>query len=128
MHLTSFSEVRRWATAIREAVLARPMPPWHADPAIGHFRNDLSRTPPDIATLQSWVDAGAPEGDPSDAPPARQFAAGWRISKPDVVFELPAPNPVPARGVLEHQSHESPPHFQENRSPAMPQVLPTPRL
>src|SRR5258708_38390988 len=104
MHLTSFSEVRRWATAIREAVLSRRMPPWHADPAIGHFRNDLSLTSADIATLQSWVDAGAPEGDPSDAPPARQFAAGWRISKPDVVFELPAPNAVRAKGGREQQT------------------------
>ena len=45
------------------------MPPWFADPHVGHFSNDPSLTPQEIATLTSWANAGAPAGDPSDAPP-----------------------------------------------------------
>jgi len=40
MSLMSFQEVRPWARAIREKVLARAMPPWHADPGIGEYSND----------------------------------------------------------------------------------------
>ena len=47
---------------------------------------------------------GAPEGDPTAAPPALVWpAGGWQI-KPDVSVDLP-PYPVPARGIAErHQA------------------------
>src|SRR5262245_11070356 len=37
MSLLSYKEVRPWAKAIREKVLSREMPPWHADPHVGQF-------------------------------------------------------------------------------------------
>src|SRR5262245_20787446 len=40
MPLTSFTEARPWVRAIKQAVTSRAMPPWGADPAIGHFAND----------------------------------------------------------------------------------------
>ena len=40
MSLMNFEEVRPWARAIREKVLTRAMPPWHAEPQIGEFSND----------------------------------------------------------------------------------------
>ena len=42
MPLITYQQVRPWARSIRERVASRDMPPWHADPAIGHFRNDRS--------------------------------------------------------------------------------------
>src|SRR5262249_17528459 len=43
------------------------------------------------------------KGDPKDLPPPREFAEGWRIGKPDAVFEIPqeykVPAKAPARGV-----------------------------
>ena len=40
-----------------------------------------------------WVKAGAPEGDPADAPPAieRDDYEGWAIGKPDLVVNLAEP-------------------------------------
>jgi hypothetical protein len=39
--------------------------------------------------VAAWVDAGAPEGSPKDAPPARQWADGWMLGKPDMVLTIP---------------------------------------
>ena len=46
MALRTYDEVRPWARAIKQKVVAREMPPWFADPAHGTFANDarLSQT------------------------------------------------------------------------------------
>jgi len=40
MSLITYKETRPWAAAIRQAVVTRAMPPWHADPHVGEFMND----------------------------------------------------------------------------------------
>src|SRR5499433_766818 len=40
----SYKDVRPWAKSIREKVANREMPPWHADAAYGHFKNDRRLT------------------------------------------------------------------------------------
>src|SRR4051794_18096181 len=40
MSLVTYHEVRPWAAAIREAIIQRAMPPWHADPHTGEYIND----------------------------------------------------------------------------------------
>ena len=88
MSLMTYKDTRPWARPIREAVVSRKMPPWHADPKVGDFINDPRLTDAEIATIDSWVRTGAKEGDPKDLPPAPVFAAGWHI-KPDVVLTIP---------------------------------------
>src|SRR6476646_1990774 len=84
--LLTYEKARPWAKAIRAAVLQKKMPPWFADPQFGAFSNNASLPQRDIDKLVSWVDAGAPFGDKKDLPQPRNFAEGWLISKPDVVF------------------------------------------
>src|SRR5579863_6240953 len=98
MPLRSYTEVRPWAKAIRQAVITRKMPPWNAEGPRGKFRNDPSLTQPEIDKLTNWIDAGAPEGSVQDAPPARNFVEGWSIGTPDVVFEMPEAYDVPVAG------------------------------
>src|SRR5882724_10145724 len=62
MPLTTYAETRRWAAAIREAVVSKKMPPWFADPCCGHFANDRSLSAGERETLIAWADARAPEG------------------------------------------------------------------
>src|SRR4030095_11653813 len=64
MPLLTYQNVRPWAKALKEAVLTRKMPPWFADSSVQHYRNDASLSEADIEKVRSWVDAGAPEGDP----------------------------------------------------------------
>jgi hypothetical protein len=42
----SYKDARPWAKSIREQVVSRQMPPWHADPHVGAWANDrrLSQT------------------------------------------------------------------------------------
>lgn len=115
MPFLTYSGTRPWAKAIREQVLARKMPPWFADPCCGHFANDRSLSQPDIDTLVAWVNAGAPAGNPKDAPPPRQWPDGWNIGTPDAVFEMPAPFHVPAKGAVDYQYLILPTHFTEDR-------------
>ena len=127
MPLLTFEQTRPWAKSIREAVRLKRMPPWHADPAYGKFRNDLSMTFAEIETLIAWVDAGAQEGNRSDAPPAREFVNGWRIAKPDVVFQIPRESNVPASGTLEYVYLSVPTGFTEDRWVEMAEVRPSNR-
>ena len=89
MSFQTYKEVRPWAAAIREAVVTRSMPPWHADPHYGKFANDARLSDADVALVRDWVKQGAKEGNPAEMPPMPQFATGWRIGKPDAVFTIP---------------------------------------
>jgi hypothetical protein len=88
MSFLDYKSVRPWAKSIREAVLLKRMPPWFADPHTGPFANDPSLTEQEKQTLVRWVDEGAKEGNPRDLPTAPVYAAGWRIGKPDAVFDI----------------------------------------
>lgn len=73
MSLITFQDARPWARSIKQRVSTRQMPPWHIDQSVGvrKFKNDMSLTDEQIETIVRWVDAGAPEGDPKDLPPAK---------------------------------------------------------
>src|SRR5918911_1296188 len=66
MSLMTYKEARPWARSIKEKVVNRVMPPWHADPHVGDFKNDRRLSDKEIATISAWVDNGAPEGNPKD--------------------------------------------------------------
>jgi hypothetical protein len=99
MSLLTYAEARPWLKAIRAKVVSREMPPWHADPQFGEFRNDPTLTQAQIDTIAKWADAGAPKGNDADMPPAPKFATGWQGGEPDFVFEIPE-TPVPAEGEI----------------------------
>jgi hypothetical protein len=70
MSLITFEDARPWARSIRERVTTRQMPPWHIDKGVGvkKFKNDMSLSDEQIQTIVSWVDQGAPQGNPKDLP------------------------------------------------------------
>jgi len=111
----SYETTRPWAKAIKTAVLAKKMPPWFADSHFGEFANDRSLSEADIHTLVSWVDAGAPEGDPKAAPRPVEWVEGWRIGKPDAVISMPIEYHVPAKGTIDYQYIVIPTGFTEDK-------------
>jgi hypothetical protein len=115
MSLITYKDVRPWASAIREKVTTRVMPPWHADRQYGTFRNDLSLTQREIDTIAAWASSGAGEGNPSDLPALPTFPVGWQIGTPDQVFEMQADYQVPASGEIEYQYFEVPTNFTEDK-------------
>jgi hypothetical protein len=99
---------------IHEVVDERRMPPWHADPRIGEFKNDRSLTAAERATLLAWIDQGSPLGDARAVPAPRTFPDGWTIGTPDAVFEIPEPYVVPAQGTVEYVHIRMPTKFQQD--------------
>ncbi len=114
--LTSYDEAAGWAEMCREVTSQRRMPPWHADPAIGHFGNDARLSDEEIAMIDKWCDNGAPEGDPADLPPAPVFPEGWQIPEPDeVVYMADEAYDVPASGTIEYQKFVVDPGWTEDK-------------
>ena len=102
MSLLTYNEARPWAKAIKAAVVSQKMPPWFADPNVGHFANDRRLSEEQIKTVAAWVDSGAPEGNAKDRPAPRVFQEGWNL-KPDMVIEMPKAFELPARGTIDYQ-------------------------
>lgn len=98
MSLLDYADARPRAKAIREAVSDGSMPPWFADPDVGRFSNDPRLTAEEIRAVRAWVDAGAPEGDPADAPPPLAFPTEWIIGEPDLIVAMPSHANIPAEG------------------------------
>ena len=124
MSLVTYEQARPWAKAIRTAVLTGKMPPWQANPHYGKFSNDPTLAPAAKATLVAWVDGGAPEGNPAEAPKPIAFTEGWSISKPDAVFEMPDEFDIPAKGVLDYQYIPVATHFTEDKWVEQAEVRP----
>ena len=68
--LKTYEQARPWATAIKEMVLNRQMPPWGAVKGFGEFANDQGLTQDEINLIAEWAEGGAPEGDPALLPEA----------------------------------------------------------
>jgi hypothetical protein len=115
MSLLSYKDARPWARSIREKVLSREMPPWHADPRAGEFSNDRRLTEAEIETIRAWVDGGASEGDPRDLPPRPEIVEGWKMGKPDLVLQMPEEFTLEATGPDEYHFFEIDPGFTEDK-------------
>ena len=103
MPLLTYQQTRPWARSVRQAVALREMPPWFADPRFGEFSNDPSLSAEQIATVEKWVDSGAPAGLQQDAPPPVSWPEGRVIANPTLVTRMPRPFPIPARSTIDYQ-------------------------
>jgi len=100
--MSEYRMVRGFAPMMREVIRTKRMPPWHADPEIGHWVGDAGITDEDTQTLISWIEAGAPRGDGVD--PLTEIAPldnKWTLGEPDLILELPAYD-VPASGSVDY--------------------------
>ena len=122
MSLVTYKDARPWARQIRDAVVERRMPPWHADPNVGEFLNDPRLSDADIMTVDAWARTGAKEGDAKDLPPAPVFAEGWHI-KPDLVLTIPEFT-VSGASQDEYEYIYVPTNFTEDKWVQAAEVLP----
>src|SRR5436853_3260568 len=87
MSLATYDEARPWAKAIKEEVLNKRMPPWHAVKGFGDFRNAPALTQREIDLLVNWVEGGAPKGEDTDLPATPLYSDDWRLGKPDLILK-----------------------------------------
>jgi mono/diheme cytochrome c family protein len=121
----TYDQACRYAPAIRAAIQAKSMPPWFAVNGIGHFSNDPSLTPEQIATLDAWTAAQTPMGNPHDAPPPRHWAASWSIPQPDAILKMPQGVALPETGDVDYTYEIVPTHFTQDRWAQMTEILPS---
>jgi hypothetical protein len=106
MALITYQNVRPWARAIKNKVVAHEMPPWGASPASLKIANDRSLSRKDIETIVRWADGGVPKGDDKDLPAVPTFpAGGWAFGQPDAVIDLPIEVQVPPTGEFPQTSY-----------------------
>ncbi len=115
--LQTYDEAAGWAEMIDEVVREQRMPPWHADPKFGHFRNDSSLSAEEKEQIAKWVAAGAPEGDAKELPAPQQYAGSWMMpGGPDAVFYMSEePVDVPAEGTVAYRYYTVDPGFSEDK-------------
>lgn len=88
--LDSYELVKAFGPAAAAAVSSRKMPPWAAGAADVGYRENISLTDEQIATINEWVDTGMEEGDPSNpAEPLPPVATPF----PGTDLELTLPEP-----------------------------------
>ena len=108
----TYTDVRPWAKSIKDKVANRTMPPWHADPHFGNFKNDRTLSQKEIDTIVAWVDGGAVEGNVKDMPPVPTFVDGWTIGKPDMIIKVP--EYTYKAGADEYQYYDVATNFKED--------------
>ncbi|MGH9799906.1 MAG: DUF3471 domain-containing protein [Blastocatellia bacterium] len=111
----SYKDVRPWAKSIKEKVITREMPPWHADAHAGQFSNDMRLTQAEIDAITAWVDGGAKEGNPKDLPKVPDPATTWEIGKPDVVLPMPQEFTLAEKGADDYIYFRVPTGFTEDK-------------
>lgn len=108
MSLLSYSDAKPWAPLIKRALETGYMPPWGAHVRHkGEFKAERYIDEADKQTLIAWVDGGALEGNPADAPINTASIpgapeSGWWIGEPDLIVNLEQPVHV-ANDVIDWQ-------------------------
>jgi hypothetical protein len=114
MSFVTYKDARPYARAIEKAVVTKSMPPWFADPAVGHFKNAKVLTDDQIATITAWAEKGSVEGDAKDKPAPVDFGDGWTIGKPDIIVQYPHELAIPATGTIDQQNMLVYAHFDHD--------------
>ena len=85
---TSYQEVADWASTIQYVTEIKFMPPWQPNKEFSHFVGERGLSEEEITLITEWVDAGAPQGDPTKEPPLPYFPSGSQLGTPDLVLTM----------------------------------------
>jgi hypothetical protein len=96
--LLTYQDAAKRASLVATVTKKRYMPPWKPEPGYGNFDHVRALTDDQIARIQEWAAAGAPEGDTADKPVVPTFPTGWQAGEPDQVLKFSAPYTVRADG------------------------------
>ncbi|NRA96465.1 MAG: tetratricopeptide repeat protein [Planctomycetes bacterium] len=94
--LLAYQDVKKRARQIAVVTKSRYMPPWLPASGHGEFLGTRALSDEEVAVIGTWVESGAPEGDPARLPPRPQWTSGWQLGEPDLVITMPDPYTLPA--------------------------------
>jgi hypothetical protein len=93
--LVKYSDAKPRLALIKFMVQTHQMPPWKPEEGCGDFKDERRLTQTQIDTITQWVDAGGPEGNRAELPPALDFSSGWELGPPDLVLKNSEPYTPP---------------------------------
>ncbi len=95
--LLSYEQARRRGADLAHVTAERIMP-LACLVELRPFRDARVLTDDELSTLEAWVEAKCPEGDPKDAPAPRTFSSAWPLGEPDVTLTMPESYKLAATG------------------------------
>lgn len=116
--MAKYEDFAGWGDMIREVVNGGRMPPWHASPEHGVFKNDARLSDGEKQLILEWCDNGCPQGDPAKTPKPPRFAKNWQLPDRKQIFWMKAdkkPFTVPADGKIDYQYFIVDPKFTEDK-------------
>ncbi|MFO0943471.1 MAG: hypothetical protein U0930_22275 [Pirellulales bacterium] len=124
--ISDYEDLQGWGEMLVEVMDQKRMPPWHADPRHGSFKNERKLPDGMLDVVRKWIDEGMPYGNPVDLPEKPKFVDGWRLPKsPDAVIEMRGkPYRIPAEGVVDYQYFVVDPGFKEDKWVSASQIIP----
>lgn len=88
-NLLSYNDAFTERFSIQYAVQNKTMPPWQPNDDYSTLAHNKSLSAEEIQMINDWVNAGAPEGDPNNAPAQPVFTTNEQITNPDLVLKIP---------------------------------------
>jgi hypothetical protein len=96
--LAEYREVKKRAKTVARVTASHFMPPWLPERGVVELIGERGLTDGQIATIDRWSKAGAPEGAAADLKVKAQWKDGWQLGPPDLVVTMPEPYTLPADG------------------------------
>src|SRR5664279_1995924 len=96
--LLNYRDVRLHASQIVAVTHSRFMPPWLPNPGPYPLAEERRLSVEQIELIRRWVEGGAVEGDPAEAPVPPHFEPVWQLGKPDMVLTAQKPFQLPVTG------------------------------
>ena len=124
--ITDIAELPGWSEMILEVIDNGRMPPWHADPKHGSFKNTRAISREETETIRKWVRGGAPIGETGDLELPKFASNGWRLNRdPELIVPMrEQPYKIPATGTVDYQYFVVDPQLKEDRWVSAAQVIP----
>ena len=113
--LLTYEDVRKRAQTIAQVVGDRLMPPWKADPAVGKFHDVRRLSDDQVRRIQTWANAGTPEGRAEDLPAPPKFTSEWALGEPDLIIQPSEAFLVEAEGRDVYRAFVIPTGFTQDR-------------
>ena len=96
--LNTYKQAAGWAETIAEVVRDGRMPPWHASPEYGTFRNDAHLSDGEKRLIADWVADGRPRASPAIGPSCPHSKAVGASRSPTSSSSCPRPSKCPRGG------------------------------
>ncbi|MCY4513241.1 MAG: hypothetical protein OXB86_06100 [Bdellovibrionales bacterium] len=119
INYSSYEDVVGRLAMFRHVIENDLMPPWHLDPNTGPWKNDLSLTVKEKATLLKWIDEGAKADKNSIKKLYKKESTGKnssfkKTSSPDFVISLPE-KVIVSPGKIEYKRFFIKTNFKEDK-------------